>query len=128
MHAKKSNISITHIKRKAVKKTNPILSATILAARKQKNWVKIAHKLSGSSRAFSSINLTKIDSETKAGDTVIILGKVLSSGSLSKKIRIVALNISVSAKEKIKSSKSEFVTILEEINKNPKAEGIRVIE
>ena len=54
-------------------------------------------------------------------------GKVLGSGEISKKIRICALHFSESARGKLEKSKSEIVTILEEIKKNPKAEGVRVL-
>ena len=119
--------SIRHIKHKAKRKTNPIIVETINVARKNKYWKAIAHKISGSTRNHSSVNLDLIDSKTKAGDTVVIIGKILSSGHLSKKVRICALSISNSALEKVKKAKSDFVTILEEINKNPKAEGVTII-
>ena len=127
MHAKKSTISLTHIKEKSKRKTNPSLSTAILLARKQKNWISIAHKLSGPTRVFTSINLNQIDSQTKAGDTIIVVGKILSSGKLTKKVRICALSISNQAKDKLKDTKSEFVHISEEIKKNPKAEGLKVL-
>ncbi len=119
--------SITHIKKKSGRKTNPELVATILAARKSRNWLPIAHKISGPTRKLISINLDQIDKQTSTGDTVVIPGKVLSLGNLSKKVRISALGISASALEKLKLVKAEYVSILEEISKNPKAEGIKVL-
>lgn len=128
MHSKKSTISITHIKKKANRKTNTILAETILAARKQKQWLKIAHILSGATRKYSSVNLNEINSQAKEGDTLLILGKVLSLGNLTKKLRISALSISHSANEKLKASKSKFVSILDEIKENPKMEGVKIIK
>ena len=74
------------------------------------------------------VELQKIDSEAKVGDTVLILGKVLSQGALSKKLVICALSISHAARVKLKESKSEFISIAEEIKKNPKAEGLKVLK
>lgn len=128
MHAKKTAISITHIKNKARRKTSSVLIETIREARKQKNWLPIAHKLSGATRTFSSVNLNEIDKQAKTGDTFLVLGKVLSSGNLTKRIRICALGMSASAKEKLKATKSEFASILDEINKNPKCEGLKVLQ
>jgi len=120
-------ISRTKIKFRSKNKTNSSLIETIKLALKNKNWEKIAKVLSSSTRNYSSINLSEIEKQTKAGDTVVILGKVLSLGDLTKKVRICALAISSAAAEKLKSSKSEFVHISEEIKKNPKAEGVRVL-
>ena len=124
----KKQISKTKIKTQARRKTNPVLVETILAARKNSYWLKIAKLLSTPTNNFSSINLFEIDRQTTAGDTVLIPGKVLSKGELTKKVRICALAISEKAKEKLSSSKSEIVSILEEINKNPKAEGVKIIK
>jgi len=120
-------ISRTKIKFRSRKKTNSSLVETIQLALKNKNWEKIAKILSSSTRNYSSINLSEIEKQTKAGDTVVIPGKVLSLGDLTKKVRICALSISKTAEEKLKSSKSEFVYISEEIKKNPKAEGLKVL-
>ncbi len=120
-------ISKTKLKRRAGKKTNPILVETISGALKNQNWREIAKLLSASARKNISVNLFEIDKQTKIGDTVIIPGKVLSKGNVTKKIRICALAISETAKEKLKETKSEIVSILEEITKNPQAEGVKVL-
>lgn len=120
-------ISRTKLKLRIGKKSNPALAATIAVAMNNKAWVKVAQFLSSGSRNQDSVNLSQIDAETKTGDTIVVLGKVLSSGDITKKLRIVALSISDSAKEKLKKTKSEFATIAEEIKINPKAEGIKVI-
>ncbi|MEK6926996.1 MAG: 50S ribosomal protein L18e [Nanoarchaeota archaeon] len=125
--AKRRSYSIRHIKSKIVRKTNPSFLNMLQLARKQKNWVQYSHMLSGPTRSQVSINLSSISEQTKAGDTVIIPGKVLSSGNLTHKVRICALGISASAKAKLKESKSEYVSIAEEIKVNPKAEGLKVI-
>jgi ribosomal protein L18E len=119
--------SKTKIKEQSQKKTNPNLVETLKETIKNPEWKKVASLLSGSTRNFKSINLFNIDKETKAGDTVVIVGKVLSGGELSKKVRICALNYSSKVEKKVKESKSEMVSILEEVKKNPKAEGIRLI-
>jgi len=123
-----TKISNTKLKARALRKTNPVLKETILAARKNSAWNAVAKALSSSTKSYSAKNLGEIDKETKAGDTVIIIGKVLSDGELSKKLRICALSASEKAQQKIKSQKSELVSILEEITKNPKAEGVKIFK
>lgn len=120
-------ISRTKIKARVRNKSNPDIADTIRAALKQKAWNKVAFMLSGATRTYSSINLKQIDAKVSAGDTVVIPGKVLATGNLTKKVRICALSLSPSAKDKLKESKSEFAHIAEEIKLNPKAEGIKII-
>jgi large subunit ribosomal protein L18e len=121
-------ISKTKIKTRARNKTNPVLQETISVAMKNQAWQNLSRSLSSSTRKFSSINLFEIEKQTTPGDTVVIPGKVLSKGELTKKVRICALSFSAEAKEKLKETKSEAVSILEEIKKNPKAEGVKVLK
>lgn len=96
-------------------------------AMKNASWVPIAKVLASSTKRYVSVNLSDIDSKTSAGDTVLIPGRVLSSGDITKKVRICSLGISSSAREKLKKTKSEYVSIAKEIQANPKAQGIKVI-
>jgi len=123
----KRMISERKLKERTRKKTSPLVIETISAAAKNKSWYDVRRILASSTRKLSSVNLFEIDKETAEGDTVVIPGKVLSKGEVSKKIRICALSFSEKAREKLKESKSEVVSILEEIKKNPKAEGIKVL-
>ena len=123
----KALISRTHLKNKTKRKTNLVLVETIKLAMKNKAWAVLAHKLSGPTRLHSAVNLSEIEEKAKSGDTIVIPGKILSSGDLTKKVRICALSISESANDKLKASKSEFVTIMEEIKKNTKAEGVKIL-
>ena len=124
---KRTSVSTTKIKDRQERKRHPQLIQTIEAARKQKAWVPIAYNLSGPTRKFASINLRDIDKKTTAGDTVVILGKVLAVGEVTKKIRVCALAVSASAREKLSKTKSEVATILDEIKINPKAQGLKLI-
>lgn len=120
-------LSKTKIKLRIQHKNNSELEQTARAALKHERWKKVAQFVSGSTRKYSSVNLLDIDSLTKAGDTVVIVGKVLGEGDLTKKVRICALSFSATAREKMKKTKSEAVSVLDEITKNPKGEGIKII-
>ena len=120
-------ISRTKIKSRIAKKTNPEITDTIRLALKSPAWLPVAKIIAGPKRLFAKVNLEKIDESSKTGDTVLIPGKVLALGTITKKLRIVALSISSPAIEKLKGSKSEFVTIYEEIKKNPKFQGVTIL-
>ena len=119
--------SKTRINRKLKRKTSSDLVETIIKAKKLKAWLKIANLISTPRRKQPVVNLQDIDKETKEGDTVLVPGKVLGQGEISKRIRIAALYFSESARKKLKAGKCEQVSIKEEIKVNPKAQGIRVM-
>jgi len=116
------------IEKQLRKKTNSILVKTAIAAKKNKDWLEISGVLTGLSKDKVVVNLSYIDKESKEGDIIVVPGKVLSMGELTKKIKIVAVNASESAIEKINNAKSTFSTILEEIKLNPTAKGVKILK
>jgi large subunit ribosomal protein L18e len=115
------------IEKQLQKKTNPELVQTIIEAKKKKNWLGIAAKISSPKIKKININLSQINDEAKDGETVVIAGKVLSQGEINKKIKVVALSFSAMAREKILKAKGETLTIFEEIKKNPEAKNVRFL-
>jgi large subunit ribosomal protein L18e len=125
---KKERISKTKLKSRMNKKTSPELSAIISLALKNPSWIKLAKILSQSTRKHSSVNLKDIDAKTSMGDTILVPGRVLSVGEITKKIKICSFGISKEAKEKLSKTRSEWISILDEIKKNPKAEALKIIK
>ncbi|HLF53803.1 MAG TPA: 50S ribosomal protein L18e [Candidatus Nanoarchaeia archaeon] len=123
----KNVLSNTSLKSRIKKKTDPRLATAIFLAIKNPAWLKFAKILSQSTKKHSSVNLEEIDKQTSLGDTVLVPGKVLSVGDITKKIRICSFGISKEALERLTKTKSEWVSILDEIKKNPKAEGLKII-
>ena len=124
----KNQLSRTKLKVRLRKKTNPSLAQTIALALKTPAWNKYVKILSQPTKKYSSINLREIDQQTSMGDSVMIPGRVLSDGEITKKIRICSFGISKEALERLGKTRSEWVSILDEIKKNPKAEGVKLIK
>ena len=120
-------ISKTRLKIRIRRKFNPSIIELVRLTSKSSSWDKITKVLAGPTRQYPSFNLNQIDAKVSAGDTLIIPGKVLSQGDLTKKIKICALSISKTAREKLKISKSEFTPLIEEVKKNQKAEGVKIL-
>ncbi|MBI5803569.1 50S ribosomal protein L18e [Candidatus Pacearchaeota archaeon] len=121
-------ISKTKLFERAKNKENDELVETIIACKKNDKWLEVGKIISAPRRKKISINLDKISEESKEGETIIVPGKVLSQGDLVKKIRLVALNFSKMAEEKLKKAKVEYLKIINEIKKNPDAKGIKIIQ
>ena len=120
--------SKTSIEKGMQRKRNAKLVKTIIDAKKSEGWLEVARILSNPRRKRVNMNLEEINKESKEGEIIVIPGKVLSQGEIDKKIKVVALNFSEKAKEKLLKSKSEALSIFEEIKKNPKAKGIKILK
>jgi len=119
--------SKTLIEKQTKRKFNPELIEIIRLAKKNKNWQEIAGILSSSRRNKIVMNLESIDKEAKDNETILIPGKVLSQGEVSKKIKIIANAFSERAEEKLTRSKIKFSKINEEIKTNPDAKNLRIL-
>jgi large subunit ribosomal protein L18e len=107
------------------KTTNKVLFDTIRDLKKLSTktgvnvWKAVAAKLAAPASQRSQVNLSKIEKYTKDGESVIIAGKVLGDGILSKKVTIIAFAASESAKAKITKAGGKFIQIRDYIAKNP---------
>lgn len=118
-----AKISKSKIEKRMKQKKDPMLVETIIKLKKTNP--EVAKELAKPKRKWPSINLKEID--MVKGD-VLIAGKILSAGDLTSSKKIVAWSVSEKALEKIKDSKSNFVTIIEEMEKNPKLNGFDIIK
>ncbi len=62
-------------------------------------------------RSRPSVNLSKLDRLAKDNESIIVPGKVLGSGSISKKISIAAVDFSEGAVEKLRNAKCNVVKV-----------------
>jgi large subunit ribosomal protein L18e len=107
-------------------KTNKELVDTVILAKKNPAWMEVAGLLTISRRKRKNINLTDI--EKVQGKILVVPGKVLSQGDLTKKVKVVAMNFSEKAREKLKNAGCELSTIMEEIQKNKEAKEVTILK
>lgn len=119
-------LSQTKIKESARKKTNPELVETINLCRKHKKWLRVAKMLAYPRSLRVAVNLDEIDKESKEGDIVVVPGKVLSKGNISKKIKLACFAISKEAREKAKANKVDIVSIIKEVKENSEARAVKI--
>ena len=95
-------------------------------AQKRPLWKRVAVELESPTRRKREVNVFKLDAAAKEGETVIVPGKVLGSGVLSKNITVAALSFSESAKQKI-AAKGKVITIEEAMKQNPQGTKVRIM-
>lgn len=117
---RKIKTSKTKIEKRLQKKANPRLKSLIIKLKKQEKpfWQALAKELSKPGRKAARVNLFKINKFAKDNETIVVPGKVLSTGSLKKQLKIAALSFSETAREKIRASGGKTAEI-EDLIKNP---------
>lgn len=118
---------------KASFKTDPSLIALIfdLKATSRDNesaiWRDIAVRLEKPNKNWAETNLSKIERYAKDGETIVIPGKVLAAGNITKKVTVAAYSFSQKAKEAITESGGKAVSIRDLMDANPKGSNIRIM-
>jgi len=109
--------------------TNPLLKALIEELNKQNAliWKRIAYELGRPKRKKREINLSELQRNTKSGETVLLMGKLLSSGTLKNKLTIATWNASTKAAAAVNAAGGTIIPIQELIKKNPKGTGVKVV-
>ncbi len=91
-----------------------LLSTIIMLKRSKKPfWLRVAELLERPRRKRVAVNLGKIDKIAKEGKIVVVPGKVLGTGQLTKPVVIAAFSYSKKAKEMIEKANSKALTIKE---------------
>ena len=91
-------------------------------------WRDIAKRLERPTRDYAEVNIGQINRHALEGETVLVPGKVLGSGILDHPLEVVALDFSLSARDKIKKMKGKCITIEELMDENPSGKGVRIIQ
>jgi large subunit ribosomal protein L18e len=89
-------------------------------------WKRVALELERPTRDHRVVNLSKIEKYTEDNDVVIVPGKLLSGGELTKKITIIAYIYSQITLEKV-HDKANIISIEEGLKKYPNAKNIKII-
>jgi large subunit ribosomal protein L18e len=113
--------------------TNPELRKLIADLRRISHkekadiWFRVAADLQKPTRSRRVVNLSRINRFSGENETIVVPGKVLSSGTLDHKVNVAAFAFSTSAKETIEKSNGSAMYIHELVRKNPKGKDVRII-
>jgi large subunit ribosomal protein L18e len=90
-------------------------------------WSRLASDLAKPTRSRREVNLFTVDLYANDGETVVVPGKVLGTGDVSKPVSVAAFRFSDSAKEKIVKAKGKVFTIQDVMKSNPKGKNVRIL-
>lgn len=115
------------------KKTNLVLRElveTLLKYSREYNvniWRVVAEELKKPSRMRRVVNISRVNRYTKAGDYVVVPGKVLGAGNLDHPVVVAAFSFSKSAIEKIKRAGGRAISIFELLREKPSGSNVKII-
>lgn len=114
-------------------KTNPGLRILIQDLKKKSweneapIWRDIAKRLEKPTKHRIVVNLSRIDRYANEGDTVLVPGKLLAAGAITKKVKVAAYGFSAAAVEKIAAAGGECVSIESLVESNPSGTDVRIL-
>ncbi len=106
--------------------SNLIIELSILGT-KSKAWKRIASDLKRPTRIQRKVNIDCIEKYAKDKLTVVIPGKVLGIGNLTKKVDVVAYSFSETAITKITNAGGKAIFLSKYIKKNTEGKGIQIL-
>jgi large subunit ribosomal protein L18e len=116
-----------------LKKTDPNLVTLVddLKRSSRENgadiWRDIALRLEKPRRNWAEVNLSKLERFTSDGDIIVVAGKVLGAGAISKKITVAAYDFSESARKSIAEAGGSNLTLMELVKQNPNGSGVKIM-
>ena len=113
--------------------TNPIIKTMIEDIRNRGYreqipfLIKLADEMEKPRRDKAEVDLSKLNRVCRENETIVVPGKVLSSGILKKPLRVAAASFSMASIERIQKVGGKVLTIEELIKENPKGTNVRIV-
>ncbi|RME32000.1 50S ribosomal protein L18e [Candidatus Woesearchaeota archaeon] len=95
--------------------------------RKRPLWKRVATDLEKPTRQRRVVNLWRVDQVAKEGELIVVPGKLLGEGELTKKVTIAAAQYSESARAKLAANGSTLMSLTELTKKVPDGKNVRII-
>ncbi|MBS3816306.1 MAG: 50S ribosomal protein L18e [Candidatus Thermoplasmatota archaeon] len=114
-------------------KTNPNLIRLIedLKTQARENeapiWRDVAERLEKPSKNWAEVNLSSLQRNADDGETIVIPGKLLGAGLLTKEITVGAFKASKSAKESVDEAGGEFMDLRDLVEKKPEGSDLKMM-
>jgi len=89
-------------------------------------WATLADRLERSRHQVTPVNVGHLDRLTEAGETVVVPGKLLAEGRLSKKLTVAAFSYSKEARAKIHAAGGVAITVHDLLKVQPDGAGVRL--
>ena len=116
-----------------IRKENPELARVIIELRKAAKahkapiWRAAADRLARPRHQVYPLNVGHLERLAEAKETVVVPGKLLAEGNLTKPLTIGAVSYSAEAKSKVHAAGGSAMTIAEVLRSHPDGKGVRLL-
>lgn len=116
-----------------IRKQNPELARVIIELRKAARahkapiWAAAADRLSRSRHQVFPLNVAHLERLANPKETIVIPGKLLAEGNLTKPLTIGAVSYSVEAQSKVRAAGGSPLSISELLKSHPDGKGVRLL-
>lgn len=89
-------------------------------------WASVADRLERARHQTTPVNVGHLDRLVASDATVVVPGKLLADGTLSKKVTVAAFSYSAQARAKIHAAGGAALSIHELLKSKPDGTGVRL--
>ena len=117
---------------RTIRKENAELARVLVELRKTAKahdapvWYAVAEKLARPRRQAKPVNVGHLERLAGPKETLVVPGKVLAHGSLTKPLTVAAFHYSEDARTKIHAAGGKALSIGELLKSQPKGTGVRL--
>jgi large subunit ribosomal protein L18e len=118
---------------RSIRKENAELVRTMIelrraaAANKAPIWGTVAERLARARHQRPAVNVGHLERVAVARETIVVPGKLLAAGELTKPLTVAAFHYSEEARIKIHSAGGTALSIEELLKARPDASGVRIL-
>ncbi|HZY92379.1 MAG TPA: 50S ribosomal protein L18e [Thermoplasmata archaeon] len=118
---------------RTIRKGNPELRSALVELRRAAQahqapvWADVAHKLARPRHQVDPVNVGLLERLAAPNETVIVPGKLLAFGRLTKPLTVAAFHYSEGARTKIHAAGGTALQIHELVKAKPDGSGVRIV-
>ena len=118
---------------RTIRKENAELAHVLVALRKASKtheapiWAAVAAKLARPRRKAKPVNVGHLERLAAANQTVVVPGKLLAHGTITKPLTVAAFHYSEDARTKIHAAGGTAISISELLKANADGKGVRLL-
>ncbi len=90
-------------------------------------WASVADRLERARHQVTPVNVGHLERLTDAEETVIVPGKLLADGPLTKRLTVAAFAYSAGARSKIHAAGGSALSLRDLIKSHPDGAGVRLL-
>ena len=90
-------------------------------------WASVADRLERARHQTPAVNVGQLERIASPDETLVVPGKVLADGRISKKLTVAAFSYSAAARSKIQAAGGATLSLHDLVHSKPDGTGVRIV-